>query len=222
MSKWLDWFTPQRVRTTLIVLSSAALALGILTYFVVFFPSGSYSPVSQSGSTTTFSNIPTSSISTSTAFVIPSSTVSTSTATTGPVSTSSLATDFSYPYPLTWNEGNEEFSVTAASLDDTTLTLTLAIQMGNTSECVPINVRYVADEAGTLAAPASPSGANFIFPDTETCEGTPGAIYSQSITFAVNPTVMPLLFTTGGASNQFFQVATSTDGLAVTTPSTTD
>jgi hypothetical protein len=103
--------------------------------------------------------------------------------------------------------------VTGASWNNDQLTIELSIQMGASPACIPLNVRLVADESGDLAAPTSPAGSNFIFPDTQTCNGTPGETYSQSVTFAVNPSVVaPFLVTTGGTANMFFNVATSTDG----------
>lgn len=188
-----DW-----IKTSLIVLSAAALALGILTAFVVFYPTGSYQPVVvQSTGTVSFSNLPSSTAS------------STSASSTTPMSTPTVpggfASNYASPYPVTWIEGHETFSITGASSQGNQLTLSLTIQVGNVSECVPINLRLVADEFGTLKAPDSP--------DTQNCNGTPGATYSQSVVFAIDSsTTAPFLFTTGGTSNIFFNVATSTTG----------
>ncbi len=217
---------PDRLKTALIVLTAAALALGILTYFVIFFPSGSYSPVvvRQGPGTTSFGNIPTSTASSSLGFS--SSTASSAfpsiptggTAETVPPGT--YASEYSAPYPVSWDAGHEHFSVTGASLQGNQLILSLAIQMGNVPECVPLDLRFVADEAGTMKTPDSPPNGAFTFPDTQTCNGTPGATYSQSLVWTVDPSAPSYLFTTGGSSNVFFLAATSSpNGISVSLPS---
>lgn len=186
----------------LIILSATALALCILTIIIVFYPTGSYQPVIVQGPTTaSFSNLPTSTA---------SSTVNVSTTPTI-LPPGSFSSEYPAPYPVAWTEGHENFSVTGATLQGNQLTFSLAIKMSNVSECVPVNLRLVADESGTLMPPSSPTGGTFTFPDTQNCGGTPGATYSQSVTFTVAPSVVaPFLFTSGGASNVFFTVATNT------------
>jgi hypothetical protein len=113
-------------------------------------------------------------------------------------------------------EGNETISIAAANLNGSQLTLTLSVQMGSVAECVPLNVRLVADEEGDLTAPLT---AQFTFPDTGTCEGTPGVTYNdQQIVFNVDPTTLPLIFTTGGTSNKFFELSTTPQGGITITP----
>ena len=205
-----------RLKTILIVLSSVALALVVLTAFVVFYPSGSYAPVvvQHENEGATFSNLPSSTPS-STLF-IPSSTAPSSTTTTPTgaelAAAAKFSSDYSAPYPVAWKEGNEQFSLIGAALQGDELTLTLAIQMGTVSECVPVAVRLVTDESGTLAPPVSPASSTFIFPDTQSCDGTPGATYSEPLTFTVDNVPTPFLVTTGGTSNVFFMVATDTNG----------
>jgi hypothetical protein len=119
------------------------------------------------------------------------------------------ASDYSQS-PMTWAEGDETLSVTGATLSGSQFTLKLTIQMGSVAECVPMNLRLVADENGDLVAPLT---TQFAFPDSGTCQGTPGAMYSdQEIVFAVDPNSLPLVFTTGGTSNKFFELSTTPQG----------
>lgn len=188
----------------LIVLSAAALALGVLTIFVVFYPSGSYRPVVLQGpGTVSFSNFPSS---------IASSTPP-GTATTTPAATDTFASRYAPPYPVTWTEGRETFSITGAAFQGNELTLTIGIKMSDASECVPVTLRLIADEFGAQQPPTAPSGSTFIFSDTQNCAGTPGATYSEPVTFTIDPSIAtPFLLTTGGVSNVLFNVATSSRG----------
>lgn len=211
-----------RLKTILIISWAVALALVVVTVLVVFYPNGGYMPVTVQNNGATFSNLPSS---TASSFALASSTASstpTSTAgTPSPNSAAEFASDYSAPYPVTWKEGNEQFSLIGASLTGNQLTLTLAIQMGMTPDCVPVNMRIIADESGTLMPPSSPAGTTFIFPDTQTCNGTPGATYSEPVTFTTDNIQAPYLMTTGGASNIFFNVATNTArGIDVALPGT--
>ena len=203
-----------RLRTVLIVLTAAALALGVLTAFVVFYPTGSYQPVVYKG------NGPTAvSTSSSTATSTASSTGAAPGAGSGVPG--QFSSEYTAPYPVTWNEGGESIAITGASFAQNQLTLALAITIGNSADCVPVNVALVTDESGTLKTPDRPSGSTFIFPDTQSCNGTQGATYSQSVVFTVDPSLAsPYLFTTGGAANLFFNVATNTaNGVDVALPS---
>ncbi len=209
------------MKTAFIVLAAAALALSVITYFVVFFPSGSYAPVlvrqGGSGATTSFGNFSALTSTTSMVSSTPGANAATSTPPAAPSGT--YATEYAAPYPVSWDEGHERFSVTGASLQGNQFTLDLAIQMGNTSECVPLNIRFVADEAGTMKLPDSPPNGAFIFPDTQSCNGTPGATYSRSLAWTVDPALPSFLFTTGGAANVYFLAATTTpNGMSVTFP----
>jgi len=213
---------PDKLKTTLIILSSVAAGLLVITAVVVFYPAGSYQPVVEQNNGTTFSNFPTSTA-TSTIGASTSTTSTTITAITT-ITTNVpgvFAANYTAPYPVTWKEDNEQFSLLGASLQSDQLTLTLAIQMGSVVECVPVNVRLIADESGTQKTPDSPAGGSFTFPDTQSCTGTPGATYSEQLVFTVTGVPSPYLFTTGGASNTFFNVATDTAGnLDVTLPGT--
>ncbi|HEX4104036.1 MAG TPA: hypothetical protein VHZ04_00975 [Candidatus Paceibacterota bacterium] len=207
------------LKKTLIILSSAALALGILAYLVVFFPTGGYTPVVVQGDNgTTFASLPTSTLggASSTFITLPTGTASSSSATSTVTATApgTYATSYTAPYPVMWNEGGESFAVTGASYAEGELTLTISVQIGSAStDCVPDNMRLIVDESGTQESPSSPAGPNFSFPDTGTCMGTPGATYSESLIFPIAATIpSPFLVTTGGSSNVFFTAATSTTG----------
>jgi len=81
--------------------------------------------------------------------------------------------------------------------------------MGSITECAPLNLRLVADDSGSFTPPDN----NFAFPESGSCKGAPGATYgAQPIIFTVDSATFPLLFTTGGGSNTFFQVSTTTFG----------
>ena len=63
-----------------------------------------------------------------------------------------------------------------------------------------------------MVAPTSPATTNFPL-STRTCEGTPNTIYpSEPLTFTVDPANMPFLSLTGGTSNIYFEVSTTTNG----------
>ena len=219
-----------RLNTVLVVLISAALALGILTYFVIFLPSSSYLPViiKPDQGTTSFGTFATSTPTSSLGFsstsiassVFPGGVPIASGTSTPSNPTGTYSSEYTAPYPVSWSEGNEQFSVIGASLQGNQFTLNLAIQMGNLPECVPLNVRLIADEMGTMKTPDSPPNTAFVFPDTQNCDGTPGATYSEPLIFTVDPLAPSYLFTTGGASNIYFTAATSTgNSIDVSLPS---
>ncbi len=203
-------------------MGSLAVVLGLFAYFAVFGPAnGTYSVNGGVGTDTP--------IATSTQLILPTSTASgtiglvggangaSSTDTdTGPGET--LGTSFATP-PLSWPEGGSKISITAVSLEGTQMTFTLTVQTGQSPECVPLNVRLVADEEGDLDPP---NPASFTFPDSGNCNGAPNETYTdQTTAFTLATTTFPLLFTTGGASNIFFEVATSSNnGLNVLFPGT--
>jgi len=197
------------MRNALILLWVAAAVLGIVAVIVVFYPSGSYQPVIVQGpGTTSFSNLPTSTPTSTPGTGLPSSTP---TSTTPPPGT--FASTYSSPYPVSWTDAGVSYEVTAAGWNGNELSISLSIQMGTSPACVPIDLRLITDESGDQVSPSSPAGPNFIFPDTQTCNGTPGATYSESLSFTVPSNVpSPFLLTTGGTANTFFNLATSTSG----------
>lgn len=213
-------------KTTLIVLGSTAVVLGIITYITVFdFPPASYGPSSEimgsnNGSTSfalSSSSVPSWGASTTSGGVSGSPLATSSMGAISP-DPNAFATTFNAPYPLTWSEGNDTISITAIAFQNNQLSFTLAVKMGNAPECIPMNLRRIADESGTLQPP-TPS--LFSFPDSGTCEGSPHTTYTnQPFNFDVGQAQLPLLFTTGGTSNIFFEVATTTgNGLQINLPS---
>jgi hypothetical protein len=209
------------MKTTLIFLGSLAVVLAIFAYFAVFGPAnGTYNVNGGVGTDTP--------IATSTQLILltPTSTASSTTLDDGNASSSTDSNDLGEPLgtafatpPLSWPEGGSKISINALSLEGNQMTFTLTVQTGQSPECVPLNVRLVADEEGDLDPP---NPASFTFPDSGNCNGAPNETYAnQTTTFTVDPTAFPLLFTTGGASNIFFEVTTSTDnGLNVLFPGT--
>jgi hypothetical protein len=207
------------MKTTLIFLGSLAVVLAIFAYFAVFGPAdGTYSINGGVGTDTP--------IATSTQFILPTSTASSSIGLEGINGASSTETGadesmgstFSTS-PLTWPETGATISINAVALEGMQMTFTLTIQTGQSPACIPLNLRLVADEEGDLDPP---NPAAFTFPDSGNCNGAPNETYTdQSTTFTLATTTFPLLFTTGGASNIFFEVATSSNnGLDVLFPGT--
>jgi hypothetical protein len=206
------------MKITLIVLVCLAVVLGAVSYFAVFSGTQVIEPIGNSGSQN--SSTPT--------LVLTTPTSSTSTANlasgTTPIVASggngTYATVFSAPYPVTWQEGGTQLSVTSASLQGNNLTLTVNLQLGSESQCVPINIRIITDESGDMAAPNIPSTANFPLGSGSDCTGTGNAMYpGQAVTFTVDPSAMPFLLTTGAPGNIFFEVSTTTgNGLQVVVP----
>ncbi|MGB7957255.1 MAG: hypothetical protein WCF77_00210 [Minisyncoccia bacterium] len=194
------------------ILAVIAVVLGVSAYFIIF---GTGTNVIQPNTTATSSA---ESSSSAAIFIFPSSTVpssltagnATSSAPSTPFGT--FSSNFSAPYPVTWSEGQSQFAVAGASLTGNELTLLVNVTTGGLPQCVPINLRLISDEEGDMVAPTSPATTNFSL-STTTCEGTPNTIYpNEPLTFTVDPTNMPFLLVTGGTSNVYFEVATTTDG----------
>lgn len=188
--------------------------LGVIAYFTVFYTSGNYIVKEKANNApTNVYSTPTSTASSTIGLGGSTSTVSSTTSGTalgtGGVN-ETYASIYSSP-AAQWQEGGETMSITGASLRGNQLTLDLEIDMGGKMECVPMNLRLLADESGTLQAPAT---AQFSFPETGTCQGAPDATYGgQEVVFTIGNTIaFPLFITTGGASNIFLQVSTTTDG----------
>lgn len=201
------------LKNLLITLSSIAGVLGLITFYVVFYANtGTYVVNSDGSSSAVFSTstIDLSSSTTSSTLSLASSSASSSNDGAG-TSTSSaqFSSNYSTP-PISWTQGNEAMYVTNATLSGTQLTLQLQITMGTVAECVPLNLKIITDESGNLASPVTPQ---FTFPDSGTCAGTPGETYSgQQVVFSVDPTVLPLILTTGGSSNVLFEINTTQNG----------
>ncbi|HVN26240.1 MAG TPA: hypothetical protein VMT99_01115 [Candidatus Paceibacterota bacterium] len=212
--------TLRRILLTIVVFD---LVLATIAYFVVFYNTpGTYevatSPLpttslALSSSTASSTNLIPSSTASSTASSSPEASSTTPESTSTPVGNpagSVYGSEFAPPYPLTWTEGGASLSIVGAVLQGNALTFQLAVAMGDAAQCVPMNLRMLADEQGDLISPAT---QQFTFPESGSCEGAPGATYTdQKVTFNINPTLASLFFTTGGTSNIFFRVATTTDG----------
>lgn len=216
------------LKNVLITLSIVAGVLVLITFYVVFYSGGGTYVVSSTTGPdaeifSTSTPQPASSTASST---IPSSTLafassSTDSATTT-VSSSSSSETGTLAAPITWTQGNEAMSITGASISGSQLTLDVQVAMGPVAECVPLTMRMIADEEGDLSPPITPQ---FTFPDTGTCNGTPGETYSaQAVVFTLStPATFPIVLTTGGTANILFEVDQNSDGsLTVELPPSSD
>lgn len=206
----------------LIVLLAVAIVLGIVAYFAVFTP-GTYefsSSAKPAASGTVSFNSLVNGVATSGPSTATTTATSSPNAFTNPAVSSTYASTYSYPYVMNWNEGQNDFSITGAVFDGANLVLALKIQVGNVGGCLPVDLRLVTDETGDVEAPTQ---TQYTFPDTNSCNGAPNKTYEgQTLAFPIAPTAPnPWLFTTGGTSNQFFQISTTTDGgLQIQLPTT--
>lgn len=214
------------MKATLIVLMCVAVALGIAAYFAVFSGTQFIEPNSgaggggSAGSTTPMLILTSSSTSSTTAGVGGSS----STFITNAPPSSGLSqvyqSIFAAPYPVTWTEGQPQFAISGMTLQGNQLSVIVNVETGASIQCVPVNLRLITDEQGDMAAPSAPASPNFLLGGDGTCTPTANTAYpNQIVTFEVDPTQMPFLITTGGTSNVFFEVTTSTNnGLQVAIP----
>ncbi len=209
------------LKNILIVLSTIAVILGIAAVFVVF-----YNPAISTISGTTTSSTSLFSLMRNSTGTIPAissiSIPNTSSSTNGQANSSQFASSYSSPYPLQWTEGQSTLVITGAAIQGNQLVLAVAVQIGTDPECIPMNMRLVTDESGNTESPIQ---QQFLFPDTNSCNGTPNMMYSaQAVSFSLGQNInTPFLLTTGGDSNIFFEVATTTDGgISIAIPATTD
>jgi len=206
------------LKTTLIAVSCIAGLLIIITFYVVFYGGGGTYVVSSAlgpnggifgaGNVNTTS---TTSSTTSSTIAATSSTLTEASSSANSTASSSLSSTQIGAGTITWAQGNERLSITDAILSGSQLTLDVQITMGSIGECVPLNLRLIADEQGDLSPPIT---SQFTFPDTGTCNGTAGEIYSaQPIVFTLStPGIFPILLTTGGTANTLFEVIQNSDG----------
>jgi hypothetical protein len=202
------------LKTTLITLSCIAGLLIVITFYVVFYGSGGTYVVSSFGSDAGIF-----ATSTSSTAAQAGEASSSMTSSTLALASSSAALGGS---SVTWTQGNETLSVINASISGSQLTLGVQVTMDSVTECVPLTLRLIADEQGDLSPPIT---SQFTFPDTGTCNGTPGETYSvQPIVFTLSdPTAFPIILTTGGTANTLFEVAQNPDGsLSVQLPPSAD
>jgi uncharacterized protein (UPF0333 family) len=205
------------LKTILITLSCIAGLLIVITFYVVFYGGGGTYVVSSTlGSDAGI-------FATSTATQVGGAASSTTSSTLALASSSASSTITSITAPaVTWTQGNETLSVINASASGSQLTLGVQVTMDSIAECVPLTLRLIADEQGDLSPPIT---SQFTFPDTGTCNGTPGETYSaQPIVFTLNdPTTFPIILTTGGTANTLFEVAQNPDdSLSVQLPPSAD
>ncbi len=214
------------MKLAFIVLISLAVVLGFITYFALF--SGpqyvqpaetaqntQVAPISiQPAASTTSSSM--SAFIGGTSSNVGASGIGIDNASASPV----YQTMFSAPYPITWSEGEPQLSIMGATLQANQLILSVNIQMGQTAQCVPVNLRLITDEEGDMQAPDAPASPNFPLAPDGTCQGDSETAYSESVTFTINAsTSMPFLLSTGDPANGFFEIATTTgNGLQVDVP----
>jgi len=210
------------LKNILIILSTIAVILGIAAIFVVF-----YNPAISTISGTITSSTSLFSLMRNSTGTIPSiNNISTqnasSSASNGQANIPQFASSYSSPYPLQWTEGQSTLVITGAAIQGNQLILAIAVQIGNDPECIPMNMRLVTDESGNTE---NPTQQQFSFPDTNSCNGTPNMMYNaQVVSFSLGQSInTPFLLTTGGDSNIFFEVATTTNGgISIAIPATTD
>ncbi len=221
------------LKKALIILGTVAVLLGIAAVFAVFYnPSISVIPgVASPSSTSLFSLTKgTSGIasagnatgSAADAFFGNTPAGGSASSTGSQSGTPQFASTYAWPYPLQWTEGQSTLVIAGAAIEGNQLVLAIVTHIGSQQECIPMNVDLVVDESGNTE---SSTPAQFSFPDTNSCNGTPNTTYdAQNFSFNLNPNMQaPFLLTTGGASNIFFEVATTTDGdVTITLPATTD
>ncbi len=202
---WLR--THLTLNRALVILLAAAIVLGAIASFIVFYGGGTYIVSSPLPTSTVSFNASTSASSTL------ASSTATSTLANGSTTASTTLANYSATYatpPVSWTEGYDTLSITGATLSGSQLTLDVNIQMGAIAECVPLNIKFITDEMGDTEGPLN---AAFTFGENGTCIGAPGASYpNQQVTFNVDPTSMPLSFTTGGSSNKYFELSTTASG----------
>jgi hypothetical protein len=219
------------LKNILITLSIVAVVLVLITFYVVFVSGGGTYVISSTtgpnadifgaGDENTSTELTASSTASSTAFDS-SSTLGETSSSASSTTSSSLSTAPGGGAAVAWTQGNEAFSITGAEISGTQLTLDVQVAMGSVSECVPLNLRLIADEQGDLSPPITPQ---FTFPDTGTCTGTPGETYTaQPIVFTLaDPSAFPIVLTTGGTANVLFEVVQNPDGtLSVQLPPSSD
>jgi hypothetical protein len=210
------------LKNILITLSIVAAVLILITFYVVFYGgNGTYVISSALGPNADIFATSTALPAGGTASSTTSSTlaISSDTATSSLGAGGAISTQIGAP-PIAWTQGSEAMSVTGAAVAGSQLTLGVQVAMGSVSECVPLNLRMIADEQGDLSPPITPQ---FTFPDTGTCNGTPGETYSaQPVVFTLaNPGAFPVILTTGGTANILFEVDQNPDGsLTVQLPPT--
>jgi len=217
-------FSKINLKNILIISATIAFILGATATFVVFYnpnvsinvknaPSNSLFAIMKNSTGTTNQNTTSSNN---------QSANTTNNSTTATIDQNVFSSSYSSPFPLQWQEGQSTLVITGASLNQNKLQFSISVQMGDQSECIPLNIKFIIDESGNTE---NPTEKQFTFPDTNSCNGTPNATYNeQTVSFDIPQNASaPFLFSTGGSSNIFFEVATTTgNGISITLPTTTD
>ncbi len=117
---------------------------------------------------------------------------------------------------VSWKEGDATISVQKGTLEGEKLTLFLKVKSVK-SRCIPLNLRQIADEMGTLKAPTT---ATFTYSEKNDCTAKANTTYeNQPVIFMVNPKDPSYLFYTQGTANLYFEVSTTTNkGLKIEVP----
>jgi hypothetical protein len=133
---------------------------------------------------------------------------------------------FQFPYPVSWIEhwsytynnvdwedASTSFDLTGVAIGAVTSTdqVALTFKINNTvspssqetSNCVPLYIRRVLDEQGDLQAPDQNT---WTLPGDYCVQGNQ-AYFNQIITFPIMASETSFLFTTGGTSNIYFEIA---------------
>ncbi len=210
------------LNAVLVTLVVIAVILGIITAYMVFIGTGGTYVINSPLGGPDASIFSATGAANATSTASAGGTASSSASSTASSSIAYGSSTAAAAVPIAWQEGNETLTVTGAAITGTQLTLSVQVAMGSVAECVPLDLRLIADEQGDLSPPIT---SQFTFPDTGTCTGTPGEIYSgQQVVFSVaDPTAFPFLLTTGGTSNILFEVTQNPDGsLAVQLPPKAD
>ncbi|HEY5220924.1 MAG TPA: hypothetical protein VIJ29_02125 [Candidatus Paceibacterota bacterium] len=209
------------LKNILITLSIVAVVIVCVAFYVVFYSGGGTYVVSSltgpnadifGAGTENTSTLGASSTASSTAFASSSALDDTgASSSASSTASSSLTTTPGNTTVVSWTQGNEALLITGALISGDQLTLGVQVAMGSVSECVPLNLRLIADEQGDLSPPIT---SQFTFPDTGTCNGTAGETYSaQPIVFTLSdPSAFPIVLTTGGTANILFEVVQDPDG----------
>lgn len=219
-------FSKINFKNLLIILSTIAFVLGATATFVVFYNPNISANINKNSSSNSLFAIMKNSTGTTNQNASNSNnqTINTSNNSSS-ISTNNanvFASSYSSPFPLQWQEGQSTLVITGASIQQNKIQFSISVQMGNQSECIPMNMRFITNESGNTENPIE---QQFTFKDTNSCNGTPNTTYDkQTISFNIpQNTNAPFLFSTGGNSNIFFEVATTTDnGVSITIPTTSD
>ncbi len=138
---------------------------------------------------------------------------------TTPVITGTYEGSFATSTRISWKEGSTVISIQKATFADSKLTLFVRVVNPGSSRCVPLNLGLIKDESGNVQKPDT---TTFAFPLSKGCQIPANTNYdNQPVVFTLSKPTFPLLFSTQGESQLFFEVSTTTNkGLKVELPAT--